>query len=101
MGYVPLPVTADGSGEPVSLAGQSALQVTMGATGLDVSSNPPRETYTGPRRIPGGGGAVQELVQTGDFEAVLTWAIGVDGKPEFRVSTLTAPPRLVIDIASP
>ncbi len=89
--YVPLPVTADGSGAPVALAGESALQITMGATSFDGTATPPRETYAGPRRITGAGGPIRELVQTGDFEAVLNWAIGVTGKPAFRVDALHQP----------
>jgi hypothetical protein len=43
---------------------------------------------------------VTEVVATGDFEGVLSWAIGLRKATVFRVSELTAPPRLVIDIAS-
>ena len=40
------------------------------------------------------------LVRTGGFEAVLTWATGVDEKRPFLVSTLESPARLVIDVKS-
>jgi hypothetical protein len=40
------------------------------------------------------------VVETGDFEAVLHWAIGTDVRADFRVSTLNSPPRLVIDVSS-
>ena len=33
-----------------------------------------------------------------DFEAVLIWAIGVDDRVDFRVTTLAGPPRLVVDL---
>jgi hypothetical protein len=40
---------------------------------------------------------VRELVRTGDFEAVLTWAVGLGDKVDFRVLTLEDPPRLAVD----
>jgi hypothetical protein len=43
---------------------------------------------------------VKELVRTGDFEAVLSWAIGLEKQSEFRVQTLDDPARLVVDVAS-
>ena len=40
------------------------------------------------------------LTAVSDFEAVLTWAVGVTSRAPFAVTTLSDPPRLVIDIAS-
>jgi hypothetical protein len=40
---------------------------------------------------------VQQLVRTGDFEAVLSWAIGLSDKVDFRVTTATSPDRLIVD----
>jgi len=69
------------------------------ATGFNLDSGKP--TYTGPTRVqPAGTRAVGEVAQVEDFEAVLNWALGVQGALPFRVSTLTSPPRLVIDIPS-
>jgi hypothetical protein len=45
---------------------------------------------------------VTEVVRTGDFEAVLTWVIGVKGKPGFRVNPSKTPagaPILILEIA--
>ncbi len=98
--YVPFPVTEDPSDLPVVLGGDNAIQVSMGATGVDQSGYPARQVYTGPLRIAVGTGSVVEVVQTGDFEAVLSWAIAVLGEPPFRVSAETNPARLVIDVAS-
>lgn len=99
--YVPLPVKQDPSDQVVAVQGDNVLQVSMGATGIDQSANPPHQTYTGPLRIQVGRGSVIELVQSGDFEAVSNWVIGVRGKPTFRVSAEANPARLVIDVASP
>jgi hypothetical protein len=46
-----------------------------------------------------GAPGVHEVVQVGDFEAVLQWAINVWTRPPFTVFTLLNPPRVVIDVA--
>jgi hypothetical protein len=99
--YVPLPLTADPSGLPVAIQGDHALWVRMEpAASYDPASDPLRLTYTGPTRISTSLPTAVEVVKTGDFEAVLSWAIGVRGEQPFKVSTLSAPPRLVVDIAT-
>ncbi len=97
--YVTLPVKQDPSDQVVELQGDNAIPISMGATGIEQSVNPPKQTYSGPTRLPVSRGAVIELVQTGDFEAVSNWAIGVRDKPAFRVSTGSNPSTLVIEIA--
>ena len=49
-------------------------------------------------RLSPGTEAVVELVRTGGFEAVLTWAIGVESAQPFRVVRLEGPARIVIDV---
>lgn len=98
--YVPLPVRQDPSDQVVELQGDKAIQISFGGTGLDQSQNPPVQTYTGPQRIVVGSGAVRELVQIGDFEAVMNWVIGVQGTPEFRVSVEQNPSQLIVEIAA-
>ena len=53
-----------------------------------------------PRRFSTGLTAVKEVVQAGDFEAVVTYGIGVDRKRPIKVSTLSNPSRLVIDVST-
>ncbi len=99
--YVALPLIADPSGLPVALQGDHAIGVRMEpAASYDPSSDPLRLTYLGPTRITTSLPTVLEVVKTGDFEAVLNWAIGVDGKQPFKVTVLQGPPRLVIDVAT-
>ena len=99
--YVELPITADPSDLPIDLLADGALMVRMSAaSGVDLSSADARRTYTGPTRVGAGYPAVHEVVQVGDFEGVLQWAISTWTRPPFRVTTLANPPRLVIDIAS-
>jgi hypothetical protein len=88
------------AGKAVSLPGSAALVVRMEqASGFNQDTAKP--TYTGPTQVqPAGTRAVTEVAQVEDFEAVLSWAVGVNAEIPFRVSTLTSPPRLVIDLAS-
>jgi hypothetical protein len=70
----------DGSGRLVHVDGDAFLVLRFdGASGFDSSVDEGRVTYHGARRIAvPGGGKVREVVRLGDFEAVLTWAIGLD-----------------------
>jgi hypothetical protein len=100
--YVQPPLREDGSGNPVEIKGAAYLVVRMEpASGFDLNTGEGVMVYKGPRRLEGsaaGTSVVQELVRTGDFEAVLTWAIGLSDKVDFRVSTATSPLRLIVDL---
>ena len=97
--YVDEPVLSDGAGEVVPVVGDHVLGVRMEpASGVDLTAPDAPETYTGPRRFTPATAEVAEVVQAGDFEAVLTWAIGVRDRVDFRAFTLSSPPRLVIDV---
>jgi len=91
----------DGSGKPVSVQGNAIVLVRLEpASGFDLSTAEGVMVYKGPKRIDGaaaGTSVVQELVRTGDFEAVLSWAIGLSDKVDFRVGTATSPQRLIVD----
>jgi hypothetical protein len=76
--YVTRPIASNPSGEEVEVAGASIIRITMSnAAGFDLSVDPPVQTYTGPRRIQPNLPNVIDIVETGDFEAVLSWAIGI------------------------
>ncbi len=99
--YVQRPLKEDGSGNPVEVQGGAVVLVRMyPASGFDLGTDEGVMVYKGPKRIAGssaGTSIVQELVRTGDFEAVLSWAIGVEDKVDFRVRTATSPARLIVD----
>jgi hypothetical protein len=50
------------------------------------------------RRRTAGLPIVLEMVQTCDFEAVVTWVLAVSSPEPFRVTRLASPPRVVVDI---
>jgi hypothetical protein len=102
--WVDGPITADGSGEPVEVAGDAFLEIIMEpASGVDLSAPQLTVVYDGPDRIPVAGQTelITDLVRTGDFEAVLSWAAGTTEKVPFRVLRLSSPTRLVIDLQTP
>ncbi|MET8764001.1 hypothetical protein [Lentzea sp. NPDC004782] len=97
VGYVP-ELIGDPSGLPVPVAGDAILQVRMApARGHDDNGNvtygPARRTYALPNVI--------QVVNSGDFEGVLTFGIGLAQRTGVTVSTLTGPSRVVVDIATP
>lgn len=103
--YVERPVTEDGSGKKIAVDGAAVLQVRLlDASGARLDGEKVVLTYTGPKRVPatGTGGVVTEVVAAGDFEGQVTWVIGLRARPAgIRVSTLSAPSRLVIDVPAP
>ncbi len=101
--YVEPPLREDGSGNLVELDGDAFVVIRMEpASGFDLTVPEGELIYTGPRRIAGDGtSVVQEVVRTGDFEAVLTWAVGLSERVPFRVLTLDDPARIVVDFEAP
>jgi len=99
--YVEPPVRADGSGAEVAVTGGAVLRVRMEpALDADLTQESAPRTYIGPARFSPETAAVVEIVRTGGFEAVLTWAIGIDAKRPFLVTRLDGPARIVIDIST-
>ena len=84
--YTSPPIKADPSDQVVAVAGTAFLQIVCRpASGTDLTAATPVTTYTGPDRVTGATANVTEAVLTGDFEAVLTWTIGLQGRAPFAV----------------
>ena len=89
----------DGSGKPIAIDGESFLVVRMfPVMTAEIDGEDVKPTYEGPRNIPAPGGVsmIQQLAQTGDFEAQVTWAIGLDNKHPFTVTASNE--ELVVEI---
>jgi hypothetical protein len=80
----------DPSGLPVTLQGSSGLALTL----RDASSS----SYSGPTDLHTNGNVLREARQVGDFEGVVSWALGLSKPACYRVTTLSSPFRLVIDV---
>lgn len=86
---------ADGSGLPVVIAGSTVLTVSMiGAKGHIYETG----RATGPTHLVPGMTNVVEVKQSGDFEAVLSYGVGLVKDRTYQVSTLRNPSRVVLDI---
>jgi hypothetical protein len=82
----------DPSDLPVTLAGTSGVRVVLQSTVRRSSTvENLRPKYPAIRQVRG----------IGDFEAVVSYGVGVLGPARIRVTTLTGPSRLVIDVAWP
>ena len=88
-------IVADGSGKPVSLLGTRRIRIivrnarghTNAGTNLLPSVITPRCSN------------LRQVKKAGDFEGVVTYGLGLRRKTGFRVFRLTAPTRIVIDVA--
>ena len=93
VGYVPR-LVADPSGRPVAIAGQRILQVTFAPAvarrGAEPSGAPQRVAFALPE--------VMSAVRSGEFEAVVSYGLGLAGRAPFHVHTVANPSRLVIDV---
>ena len=97
--YQAPPITEDGSGKRVQVKGSAFLVVTMSAAGADLTAEGAPDTYTGPTSMEAADATrIEQVRRTGDFEAVLTWVIGLDKKRPFHVTTETGPMRVIVDI---
>ena len=90
------PFYADPSGLEIEVDGSAFLKVTM--QGASKVSPDGVVTYDGSTSFEPGFERLIQLVEGGDFEAVSTWYLGLDGGSCYRVLTLSDPSRLVIDI---
>jgi len=86
----------DASGEPVPISGRAVLQVTMhGVDAHDAGGHatvPARTAYPLKNVI--------TTVQAGDYEAVVTYGIGLAAKTSFSTVRLTSPTRFVVDVST-
>ncbi len=87
----------DRSGRPIPIAGNALLQLTMRPAQAHNDQGQP----TAPLRVGFPLPNVKEVARAGDFEAVLTYGIGLAHKSEIRVITLTNPSRVVTDFLNP
>jgi hypothetical protein len=94
VGYVDSAVQC-GSGEPVEVAGEALLQVQFIPAQAHTEAG---EATVREREWRPGLPVVQELESVCDFEADVTWVLGLAARNRFRVQELAQPARLVIDI---
>lgn len=92
--YVQDPV-ACGSGEPVDAGARAALEVDLRPAAAHDDEG--RPTFGERRRLPGLP-TLRTARITCDFEAIVTWVLGLDVRSDVRALELSSPPRLVVDL---
>lgn len=89
-------LTYDGSGDAVPLRGRKFVSITLfpakahGPSGASVYDGPMLRQYTMP--------VLRGVAFTGDYEARVSFGLSLRQRSDFRVFTLRAPNRIVIDI---
>jgi len=89
-------VRTDGSGRVVDLAGRYNVMIRLRPAQAHTDSG--TATYTGPKRFWVGDPELREVALVGDFEGVVSVALGLRNRTGFRVFTLSDPTRIVVDI---
>lgn len=97
--YVDDPVQ-QGSGNPVEVAGNAVLQVTVTGAGYPFDTGVEEFSSDGP--VPGSGTeVVTEVVFGATFEGTTEAFIGTTTRSPFRVYLLEGPTRIVVEVADP
>ncbi|MGZ4696594.1 MAG: AMIN-like domain-containing (lipo)protein [Oryzihumus sp.] len=89
-------LVGDASGLPVPVAGRAVLQVRFAAA----NAHDAEGRATAPSRVAFALPNAVTVVQSGDFEAVTTYGIGVASRQAVHVTTLTSPSRVVVDVGA-
>ena len=84
-----------GSGNTVTLPGEAILAVRFDATNAHDDNG---QLTIDATVVSGPGNIILKSVSTCDFEAVVSWAIGLKSKKNYKVSLLENPTRVVIDV---
>lgn len=93
--YIDRPVRKCGSGNTTQVAGDGWLEVRMFPVNAHTEEGQP--TVAERERMPNLL-VLSELELTCDYEAVVTWVLGVESPNRYQVRELSNPPRLVVDV---
>lgn len=85
---------ADGSGLPIPIMGNAILHMHFSPAHAHDDSG----RATAPGRVAANLPIAKEIVRAGDFEAVVTYGIGLSKKAEIRILTLSDESRVVVDV---
>ena len=93
--YIDQPVRTCGSGNVTQMADDGWLEVRMSPAKAHTEAGVPTvaERERAPK-LP----ELSELKMTCDFEAVMTWVLGVESPNRYRVRESSNPPRIVVEV---
>lgn len=86
-------LVGDASGLPIAVAGNAILQVRF----RSAQAHTDQGQATVPSRLAVNLPNAKEVVRAGDFEAVVTYGVGLAHKAETRILTLANASRVVVD----
>ncbi len=92
-------LTTDGEGAPVDVAGERFVSIGFHAIGVRIEGETPEEVYTGPREFITGYPNMLEIEQLGDFEAQVSWGIGLSRAGCYRVESSAS--EITLEFPSP
>ncbi len=96
--YATGPITQCASGMDVPFAESALLIISLEpAAAHDEDGNVTFE----PSELSPGLPAIVEAKKTCDFEAIVTWVLGLSAEADFRVYELSDPARIVVDVGHP
>lgn len=90
------PLTQDASGAPMRVQGSAFLRVVLHGGTVQLPAG--GVSYSGAVSMTPHFARLVDLQSAGDFEAVSSWYVGLDGQACVRAFTLDTPSRLVIDV---
>ena len=94
-------VVSNTADEPVPGEGVGTLQViAFPARTVDIEDPDFTPTYDGPLRFSTDTRNITEAAFVEDFEANMAWVLGVGEVTGFEVTTLSDPPRIVVDVST-
>jgi hypothetical protein len=93
--YIDKPVRDCGEGKTIPILGDAWLEVRLYPANAHTEEGQPTIPE---REIKLELSVARELERTCDFEAVVTWVVGLARPNRYRVLELSDPPRLVVDI---
>ncbi|HEX5949197.1 MAG TPA: hypothetical protein VFZ45_06500 [Actinomycetota bacterium] len=89
----------EGEGRTVEVEGEAFLLVSFQAIGVDLSGEEPVEVYTGPKEFTPGYGTLKEAEHLGDFEAQVSWGLGLADRTCFVLEARRD--RITLEFPSP
>lgn len=87
-----------GSGDAATVRGSAYLEIRMAPARAHEFFGERAETTVRDRNRAVDYQVLKQLVLTCDFEANVTWVLGLDARRPYRIMTLENPPRLVLDV---
>src|SRR5262245_16017334 len=98
--YTTKPVQRCGSGDPVRVAGTGRILVRFQPAQAHDDQGNPTPSLAARHSAPGLT-AVREMTLICDFEGQVEWVLGIAAPSAYRVSELTGPARIVLDVSYP